>query len=234
MPAAEQERAFARTMAVNESYRHDGYVPVIHVGLMLERYVVAMERDGLAERKQGIALGGIVPNLLRAPKALPYADVLGALARVRRAFASTPLHVFGLGGTATLHLAALLGIDSADSSGWRNRAARGIVQLPGRGDRMVANLGSWRGRTPDAHEWETLAACPCPACRRFGVDGLKAGALHGFCNRATHNLWVLLDEAREVDRRLGDGSYGGWFENHLENSIYLPLVRRALALRRSR
>ena len=35
-----------------------------------------------------------------------------------------------------------MGVDSVDSSGWRNRAPRGIMQLPGSGDRMVAELGS--------------------------------------------------------------------------------------------
>jgi hypothetical protein len=80
----------------------------------------------------------------------------------------------------TLHLAALLDVDSVDSSGWRNRAARGIVQLPGRGDRVVANLGNWRGREPDADEWGLLTSCPCPACQQFTVEGLKASGIAGF------------------------------------------------------
>ena len=58
-------------------------------------------------------------------------------------------------------------MDSADSSGWRNRAARGIVQLPGSGDRIVADLGKWRGREPDTDEWKTLKDCQCPACQQF-------------------------------------------------------------------
>ena len=89
-----------------------------------------------------------MPNLLRTSKAIPYKEILEGLRRVRQTFADEEIHVFGIGGTATLHLAALLGMDSVDSSGWRNRAARGIVQLPGSGDRIVANLGSWRGREP--------------------------------------------------------------------------------------
>jgi 7-cyano-7-deazaguanine tRNA-ribosyltransferase len=89
--------------------------------------------------------------------------VLDALTHVRQTFANKEVHVFGIGGTATLHLAALLGVDSVDSSGWRNRAARGIVQLPGSGDRMVAELGSWRGRRLSPAEREILQNCPCPA-----------------------------------------------------------------------
>ena len=120
-------------------------------------------------------------------------------------------------------------MDSVDSSGWRNRAARGIVQLPGSGDRLVSDLGKWRGREPTAAEWEILTACPCPACQRSGLDGLRATGLAGFCNRATHNLWVLLREAAAVHSHLVDGTYADWYETHLNNSTYLPLIRQALA-----
>lgn len=231
MTAAEQDECFALTMDVNRVYRHDGYVPVLHVGRLLPAYVAAFAADARLAAKPSVALGGIVPNLLRAPKAIPYDDVLNGLARIRSAFPESAIHVFGVGGTATLHLLALLGIDSADSSGWRNRAARGIVQLPGSGDRMVAELGAWRGRGPSEAEWAILESCPCPACRQFGVAGLRARGLAGFCNRAAHNLAVLLDEARAIERRLAEGSYEDWFEDHLDNSIYLPLIRRALSHR---
>ena len=73
---------------------------------------------------------------------MPYQAVLAGLRQVRQEFDRQhhKLHVFGIGGTATLHLAMLLGMDSVDSSGWRNRAARGVVQLVGSGDRVVAKL----------------------------------------------------------------------------------------------
>jgi hypothetical protein len=46
-----------------------------------------------------------------------------------------------------------------------------------------------------------------PACRTFGLDGLRTSGLAGFCNRATHNLWILLKEAQWVDERLTNGTY---------------------------
>jgi queuine/archaeosine tRNA-ribosyltransferase len=119
-----------------------------------------------------------------------------------------------------------------DSSGWRNRAARGIVQLPGSGDRLVADLGSWRGRKPSPDECDILRACGCPACRIHGLAGLEATRIAGFCNRATHNLWVLLNEVSAIEAHLADDTYETWFEGHLDNSIYLPLVRYALDQRR--
>jgi 7-cyano-7-deazaguanine tRNA-ribosyltransferase len=91
---------------------------------------------------------------------------------------------------------------------------------------MVANLGSWRGREPNESEWVMLAACQCPACRQFGIEGLQTTGIHGFSNRAAHNLWTLLDEAQQIDAHLADGSYQTWYKHHLDNSIYLPLMQQ--------
>lgn len=226
LSAAQQQECFSRTMEANLAYQHDGYMPVIHISRYLHEYTAAVLANPHLAAKPGIALGGIVPNLLRKSKAMPYQDILDALVHVREEFADKWLHVFGIGGTATLHLAALLGIDSADSSGWRNRAARGIVQLPGCGDRSVANLGSWRGRVPSAEEWNRLEACPCPACQIQGLEGLRAGGSAGFCNRATHNLWTLLEETTEIQAHLANDTYQDWYLTHLDNTIYLPLIQR--------
>ena len=231
MSAAEQQCCFQRTMDVNAAFAHDGYVPVLHIGPLLPQYIAAITADARYAAKPVVALGAIVPNLLRAPKALPYEQVLDSLVLTRAAFPDRMLHVFGLGGTATLHIAGLLGIDSADSSGWRNRAARGLVQLPGRGDRLVAELGSWRGREPSLEEWELLAACPCPACRDAGIDGLRARGIAGFAHRATHNLWTLLREAEEITQHLSDGSYPDWYAAHLDNTVYRPLIDRLVRKR---
>jgi queuine/archaeosine tRNA-ribosyltransferase len=228
MTIQEQKTCFDRTMLVNLAYEHDGYAPVVHVGRFLDDYVARIKANHKLSGKQTIALGGIVPNLLRRPKAVPYQVVLDALVHVRRTFADKEVHVFGMGGTATLHLAALLGVDSVDSSGWRNRAARGIVQLSGSGDRMVAELGSWRGRRLSPEEREVLRNCPCPACALNGLEGLLAGRMEGFSNRATHNLWVLLEEARWVEDRLASGTYRECYKDRLDNTIYKPLIEKAV------
>ena len=230
MDDATQLYCLRRTMDMNYAYDHDGFVPVIHISRQLDAYIEEFQSNAWLTRKERIALGGIVPNLLRMPKAMPYADVLKSMRQARHELAGKHLHVFGLGGTATLHLAALFKIDSLDSAGWRNRAARGIVQLPGCGDRTVANMGSWRGREPDEAEWAMLAICACPACQRFGIAGLKAGGIDGFCNRATHNLWVLLQEAQGIKAHLDTNTYRDWYRSHVDNSIYRSLVRDALAL----
>lgn len=224
MSHAEQEQCFRQTMDVNRAYAHNGYTPVIHISRLLQSYTDAMLADPALARTSTIALGGIVPNLLRMPRAIPYDHLLASLRHVREQFRDKQLHVFGIGGIATLHVAALLGMDSVDSTGWRNRAARGIVQLLGSGDRSVADLGSWKGRSPSATEWERLQACRCPACQHYGIEGLTAHRVLGFACRATHNLWTLLEEARLIEEQLRAGTYATWYRTHLDNSIYKPLI----------
>lgn len=230
MSYQKQRGCYDRTMRVNSQYQHNGYVPVIHIGKHLEQYIGAITNDNKLSQKVSIALGGIVPNLLRKPKALPYKDVLEGLLHVRNKLDGKQIHVFGVGGTATLHLIALLGFDSVDSSGWRNRAARGIIQLPGSGDRIIAELGNWRGRRVSAAELKRLAKCKCPACCAFGIDGLRASKTYGFSNRATHNLWVLLQETKWLQKHLCADSYRTNYRRRLDNSTYRPIIKELLRL----
>ena len=230
MTPREQQQCLERTMDMNYAYEHDGFVPVIHISRVLDSYIYLVNQNAKVAAKPFIALGGIVPNLLRAPKALSHHTVFDNLRQVRREFSDKQVHLFGVGGTATIHVAALLGMDSVDSSGWRNRAARGMVQLPGTGERIIAELGKWRGRKTSSEDLEKLATCPCPACQQYGVDGLKASKIFGFCNRATHNLWVLLNEAHLVEEHLASGDYEEWYINHLDNTIYRPLIEKVLEM----
>jgi hypothetical protein len=224
MTLAEQRQCLNRTMHINRRYQHNGYVPVAHISQVLNDYVTRIKNHAQLSAKPAIALGGIVPNLLRASKAMPYKTMLDALKKFRHDFADKQIHVFGIGGTATLHLAALLGIDSVDSSGWRNRAARGIIQLPGSGERIIAELGSWKGRSLNYQEKRKLRGCKCPACLREGSKGLKATGVSGFRNRATHNLWTLHEEAKWLEQHIANGTYREAYKSHLDNTIYRPLV----------
>jgi hypothetical protein len=231
MDREEQRGCLEKTMDVNAQYTENGYVPVMHVSRVLDEYLDQFAQEDLLEGdgNDRFAVGGIVPNLLRAHKALKYRTVLDGLRQIRGAFAEEDMHLYGVGGTSTLHVAALLDIDSVDSAGWRNRAARGIIQLPGGGDRSVADLGSWNGRELDDDERKALAACKCPVCKSGeGLRDLQKKKIGGFCNRATHNLWVLLEEARQISEHLEANSYTGWYESHVENSTYKPLIEYLL------
>lgn len=150
--------------------------------------------------------------------------LLKGLKNLRREFADKDIHIFGVGGISTLHLAASLEIDSVDSSGWRNRAARGIIQLPGKSERSVADLGSWKGRRMNEDETALLEACECPACKKYGTEGLTFPKSPGFYNRATHNLWVLLQENKWIEQKLSEGNYWNSYRGRIENSVYRGLI----------
>jgi hypothetical protein len=48
----------------------------------------------------------------------------------------------------------------------------------------------------------------CPPRRAItGVKGLKLGGVEGFCNRACHNQWLPLEEAKWIKHQFGEGSY---------------------------
>lgn len=230
MSHEEQEICFTRTMEMNIHYQHrKNYFPVIHISNFLEDYIDQIKSHPKLFQKTHIALGGIVPNLLKASKARPHKMILESLQHVRQEFKDHKLHVFGIGGTSTLHIASLFGIDSCDSSGWRNRAARGLIQLQGTGDRIVADLGNWRGRKISDLERKKLKNCQCPACQQYGIEGLKANKKYGFVNRATHNLWVLLEEVQQIEEHLPNfKSYQKWYQTHLDNTMYSPLITEIL------
>ncbi len=89
------------------------------------------------------------------------------------------------------------------------------------------------GREPSKDEWRKLRRCCCPACAENGLKGLKADGLTGFCNRATHNLWILLDEARWLDKHLEAGTYQRNYRRRLDNSTYLPLIEQLLSMKKT-
>lgn len=218
-----QKALVDRTIAVLEAHTDNGYCPVIHAGPWLDHYLEALHRLGRTER---LAIGGLVPHLLNSAGAQRRETIAG-LKRVRRAFPGT-IHAFGIGGVVTLHLAAALGIDSLDSSGWRQRAARGLIVLRGRGERMAVKLGSWKGRGLDDDDWAGLARCRCPSCRGEGSDGLRARGVGGFAHRAVHNLWTLLEEASLIDRHRAKGDFPAWSARRIGGNRMADLVALAL------
>jgi queuine/archaeosine tRNA-ribosyltransferase len=105
-----------------------------------------------------------------------------------------------------------------------------MIQLPGTGERIVADLGNWRGRRVSQEEEKILKQCPCSACCKYGLDGLKANGGYGFWNRATHNLWVLLNEAELIKEHLNNKTYKDWYKEHLDNTTYRPLIDKLVEI----
>jgi hypothetical protein len=234
----EQKALFEKTMHMNSSYSKDGYVPVLHAGDWLLDYVEAFATQNV-DMSKGIALGALVPRLLTMKGASSRRVVINTIKRVRELYEKVPLHIFGIGGTTTLHLAAVLKVQSVDSSGWRNRAARGLILIPGKGERSIVKLGSWRGVEVSEDDIQFLSHCQCPACRNFGIEGLRDSnprnggnrrgfGSKGFANRATHNLWILLQEAKEIEQQMEDDTYKQWYGEHVASLIFRDLITYAL------
>ena len=220
-----QKRLFEKTVTVLDTHSNDGFCPVIHPGPWLGGYLAAISR--LKQTRQ-LAIGGLVPHLLNSPGA-QRRETIKMLCRVRREF-SGKIHAFGIGGIVTLHLAAAIGIDSVDSSGWRQRAARGLILLRGRGERQAVKLGTWKGRKLSRDEWSELDGCRCPSCRRRESGGLRDHGVEGFAHRAVHNLYVLLAEAILINRHLTEGDFPAWTSGRLGSHPMSDLVKTAMEI----
>ncbi|MEM3433315.1 MAG: hypothetical protein QXP27_03965 [Candidatus Methanomethyliaceae archaeon] len=131
------------------------------------------------------------------------------------------MHVFGVGGTTTMHLMFALGVDSLDSVGWRLKAGYGAIQLPGLGDRFTGTHCR-KGRTlllEDEGAKEALAECQCPVCRECKTLESRLIALErSFNNRALHNAWVFVNEANAFRHQVETGCVESFISQRLQHS----------------
>jgi 7-cyano-7-deazaguanine tRNA-ribosyltransferase len=227
IPIPSASRKIAKRLAmltsrVNSKYGGERFVPVIHMGKCFwDSFLDTIHRL----RPRTIAIGGMVPHIRYMRGARPRAAIQ-ALAELRRRFAG-PIHVFGLGGGITsLHLAAALGIDSVDSSGWRVCAARGLIMLPGSGQRRLSKDG--RGRVLSGEERRAIASCRCSGCRH-SMGGYKLTT--SFQRRAAHNLSVLVTETQLINRHVAMGDIESWSGSRLKHNALRHLVEFAFQTR---
>ena len=68
------------------------------------KMTVATGTQGYRQAELYDWLHGEPPPTLFCTKAIPYKEILTSLKHVRQTFADKEIHVFGIGGTATLHL----------------------------------------------------------------------------------------------------------------------------------
>jgi 7-cyano-7-deazaguanine tRNA-ribosyltransferase len=146
---------------------------------------------------------------------------------VRAHFPDAFLHVFGVGGTTTMHLMFALGVDSIDSIGWRLKAGYGAVQLPGFGDRFTGDKPR-RKRTmlkDDEKSKEVLLKCQCPVCQEHATLEKRLVALEkSFDNRALHNAWVFVREAASFRTKIETNSVESFVRERLRHSPLKSLL----------
>ncbi len=77
-------------------------------------------------------------------------------------------------------------------------------------------------------EREILLKLFMSGLRAIWVRGPRRKPHRGFCNRATHNLWVLLEEARWIRDHLESETYKERYKDRLNNSTYSRLIDRVV------
>ncbi len=134
-----------------------------------------------------------------------------------------------------MHLMYSLGVDSLDSMGWRLKAAYGVIQLPGVGDRYPVEKNNGRPSLR-ADDRKLLDICGCPICRTKSMKEKIETLDSDFKSRAIHNAWVFMKEnelyrenLREgnvfnfCNERLNTGPFSKHFKKLVEESIHQKL-----------
>jgi tRNA-guanine family transglycosylase len=158
-------------------------------------------------------LGSLVPSVFNARGVGGIRNVIEMLCYTRKCLPGKLIHVFGVGSTVTMHLMFASGADSLDSSSWRTKAAYGIIQLPGIGDRYITGrAGKTTGKKYldlSEDEKKTLERCRCPGCRQNGLAGLRGlnNSQGSFQLRALHNSYVFQREVEKARRMIREDRY---------------------------
>jgi 7-cyano-7-deazaguanine tRNA-ribosyltransferase len=203
-------------------------LPVVH-GYTCEHLKIACEELKRLVCPKAIGIGSLVPLITSPHYGVEKEFVIEAIRIVREEFPKSFLHVFGIGGTTTMHLMFSLGVDSVDSMSWRLKAAYGAFQLPGVGDRFISPPKRRKGLK--VHEKKLLAKCLCPICkgksieeRKENFDNLNPST---YQKRAIHNAFVFKEEEKEFREKLKNGEVKEFVEERLKHTPFLSMFKYA-------
>ena len=203
-------------------------LPVVH-GYTREQLKNACKELKRLVCPKVIGIGSLVPLITSPNYGVAKEFVIDAIRIVREEFPNSFLHVFGIGGTTTMHLMFSLGVDSVDSMSWRLKAAYGAIQLPGVGDRFISPPK--RRKRISELEQKLLAKCLCPICkgktieeRKENFDNLNPST---YQKRAIHNAYVFKEEEKEFREQLKNGEVKEFVEERLKHTPFLSMFKYA-------
>jgi tRNA-guanine family transglycosylase len=174
-------------------------------------------------------IGSLVPALYNVKGVGGILNVMKIILQIRKQIPNAKLHVFGTGGTLTMHLMYYAGADSLDSSAWRTKAAFGAIQMPGIGDRWVTKAIRKKPYPQLSKEEKKMVEnCRCPMCRKYGFSALQ----NEFSARAIHNAWVHQQEVRKTRRLMKDNRYDTYVKKTLEKTNFYSLFGTLEKLKR--
>jgi len=169
-------------------------------------------------------IGSLVPSVFNSKGIGGIYNVVKIVSFIKKLLPDKRIHVFGVGGTLTMHLMFYVGADSIDSSGWRTKAAFGAIQLPGVGDRYITTRKKHKKyRDLSRGEKEILDDCGCPACKHYSLEDLRKS----FELRALHNAWVFQKEVRTARKLIGKNDYEDYVEEVLTNTPFSNVFKYA-------
>jgi tRNA-guanine family transglycosylase len=203
-------------------------LPVVH-GYTREKLKIACGELKEIVCPKAIGIGSLVPLITSRNSRVRKQFVIDAIRIVRKEFPHSFLHVFGIGGTTTMHLMFSLGVDSVDSMSWRLKAGYGAIQLPGIGDRFISPPERRKGI--DKYEQRLLAQCSCPICegrtieeRKENFDNLNPST---YQKRAIHNAYVFKGEEKEFREKLKNGEVKEFVKERLKHTPFLSMFNYA-------
>lgn len=173
-------------------------------------------------------IGSLVPALYNVRGVGGILNVIRVILEIRKQIPRAKLHVFGTGGTLTMHLMYYAGANSLDSSAWRTKAAFGAIQMAGVGDRWVSNVTRKKPYPQlSKEEKKKLENCRCPMCRKYGITKLKKD----FSARAIHNAWVHQQEIKKARKLMKENRYDDYVAKMIQKTNFGPLFRKIQELK---
>ena len=173
-------------------------------------------------------IGSLVPSMFNVRGVGGILNVIKVILEIRKQEPRKKLHVFGTGGSLTMHLMYHAGADSLDSSAWRTKAAFGAIQMSGVGDRYITkNHRHKKYPALSRDEKKRLENCRCPICRKYGFKALQ----EEFTGRAIHNAWVHQQEVRKTRKLMRENRYDEYVDKILSKTNFAKLFRASKSLK---
>lgn len=205
---------------------HVNVMPVIHGFSIktIESMLQFMERYDIDLSYVG--MGSLVPLIRHRVKG-GRKIIVDLIAYVRKRLSSSILHIFGIGGTTTMHIMFFLGVNSIDTAAWERKAANGVIQLPGIGDRFLSKKPHNRTILKPS-EMNVLKECKCPICSNYENTEQKMKILDNKRDcRVVHNAWVYQREVDIAREMVNQGNYEKYIEKVLRSASFLSLFHYA-------
>ena len=205
-------------------------IPVIHgyKPSEIRWYVRKLEK---IEKFSIYGIGSLVPALYNVKGMGGILNVMRVIIEIRKQIPRAKLHVFGTGGSLTMHLMYYAGANSLDSSAWRTKAAFGAIQMSGMGDRWITkSIRKKPYPQLSKEEKKKLENCKCPMCRNYGLSRLK----NNFTARAIHNAWIHQQEVKKARKLIHENRYEEYVSKIMGKTNFYSLFNAIKKLKKSK